>query len=206
MALCRITRVTATGPPLTHTSPKRKRVMIFTFNCASGLYRFAANNLLDDAGWSTVGEALFAAAGMIDESSMVEAEKVQDRRLEVVRSDNVLHRAVADFVSGSERLATLNSAAGKPDREALAVVVAPCAGVEIALADRQPADLAAPVDEGRFQEAALLEVAHQGRGRPVSAPASGNGASPWAPPQPPGRYKLKAQAKCNIHIRLCLGL
>ena len=113
-------------------------------------------DFLDDAGGPAVGQALFAAVGVVDEPGVVEAEEMQDRGLEVVRSDDVLDCAVADFVGGAERLASLDSAAGKPDREALAVVVAAGAGVEVALADRQAADLAAPVDEGRFQQPALL--------------------------------------------------
>ena len=47
----------------------------------------------------------------------------------------------------------------------------PAVVVQLALAHRQPADLAAPVDERRVEQAALLQVLHQGRGRLVGPPA-----------------------------------
>ena len=43
--------------------------------------------------------------------------------------------------------------------------------IGIALADGKPADLAAPVDERRVEQPALLEVLDQGRGRLVGSPA-----------------------------------
>ena len=133
-------------------------------------------DLLDDPGGPAVGQALFAAVGVVDEPVVIEAEEVQDRRLEVVGRDDVLGRAVADLVGGAEGHAALDPAAGQPDREALAVVVAAGGRVEVPLADRQPADLAAPVNERRVEQAALLEVLHQRRGRLVGPPADGGQA------------------------------
>ena len=95
---------------------------------------------------------------MVDKSVVIEAKEVQDSGLEVVGGHDILDRAVTDFVGGSVGHAALDSAAGEPDREALAVVVATGGGIGITLADRQPADLAAPVDERRVQQPALLQV------------------------------------------------
>ena len=81
-------------------------------------------NLLDHPRRPAVGQPLFAAVGVVDEPVVVEAEEVQDRRLEVVGRDDVLDRAVADLVGGAVGHAALDAAAGQPDREALAVVVA----------------------------------------------------------------------------------
>ena len=71
-----------------------------------------------------VGDALLAAVGVIDEPGVVEAEQVQDRRLEVVGRDDVHGGLVADLVGRAVGHAALDAAAGQPDREALAVVVA----------------------------------------------------------------------------------
>ena len=118
-----------------------------------------------------VDQPLFAAVGVVDEPVVIEAEEVQDRRLEVVGGDDVFDRAVADLVGGAVGHAPLDPAAGQPDREALAVVVAAGGRIGISFGDRQPADLAAPVDERRVEQPALLEVLDQGRGRLVGPPA-----------------------------------
>ena len=97
--------------------------------------RRLGENLLHDAGRAAVGEALLAAVGMVDEPGVVEAEQVEDRGLEVVGRDDVLDGAVADLVGRAVGHAALDAAAGQPDREALAVVVAAGLGVELALAD-----------------------------------------------------------------------
>ena len=62
--------------------------------------------------------------------------------------------AVTDFVGFSVDGAALESAAGQPGAEALAVVVA--TWFTAGLHDRQAADLTAPMDNGAVEQAALF--------------------------------------------------
>ena len=55
---------------------------------------------------------------------MVEAEEVQDRRVEVVDVDRVLDGLEAELVGGAVDVPAFDAAAGQPDREAPVIVVA----------------------------------------------------------------------------------
>ena len=86
-------------------------------------------------------------------------KRCEDRGVQVVDVDDVLHGGVAEFVGGAVGDAALDAAAGHPDREALDVVVA-----AVALGHRGAAELAAPDDEGVVEHPALLQVLDQRRG------------------------------------------
>ena len=79
---------------------------------------------------------------------------------------------MADLVGLAERDPRLHAPPGHPDAEALAVVVA-TAGASLPFRDRKPADLPTPVDEGRVEEAARLQIGDEGRGRFVGSAADG---------------------------------
>ena len=66
---------------------------------------------------------------------------------------------VAEVVGRAVDVAALEAAAGQPEGEAVAVVVAAVGP----LRDRQPAELARPEDDRRVEQPALLQVADQGR-------------------------------------------
>ena len=84
---------------------------------------------------------------------------------------------MAELVGLAVGHAGLESAAGDPDAEALAVVIAAAlGGIAMIFGDRQAADLAAPVDDGRVEHAALLEILDQRRRRLVGAPTNGRQA------------------------------
>ncbi len=129
-----------------------------------------------DAGGAAVGDVLGAAVGVVGQARVVQAELVQDRGLEVVRGDDIVGGAVADLVGAAVGHAALDSAAGEPDREALAVVVSARVVVEGSLADREPADLAAPVDERGVQKAAACfrSATSAAAGRSVRRQISGS--------------------------------
>ena len=91
---------------------------------------------------------------------MVDAELVEDRRVEVVDVDDVLDRVVAEVVGLAVADAALDAAARHPDREALDVVV-----TAVALGHRRATELAAPDDERFVEHPALLEVRDQGSAR-----------------------------------------
>ena len=79
---------------------------------------------------------------------------MEEGGLIIVGGDFVDGGAVADFVSFTVDGAALEAATGEPGAEALAVVVA--AGFAAGLHDWQPADFAAPMDNGAVEQAALF--------------------------------------------------
>ena len=79
---------------------------------------------------------------------------MEEGGLIIVGGDFVDGGAVADFVSFTVDGAALEAAASEPSAETLTVVVT--AGFAAGLHDRQPADLAAPMDNGAVEQAALF--------------------------------------------------
>ena len=71
-----------------------------------------------------VGEPARCAVVVIGEPFVVEAEQVEDRRVEVVNVDDVFDGLVAEFVGGAEAEPVLDAGAGEPGGEALGVMVA----------------------------------------------------------------------------------
>ena len=89
-------------------------------------------------GHDRIGQGFVPAPVAVAESIVIQAELVEDRGVPVCDADPVLDRLVANFVGRSVDIATLESTAGKPEGEGVAVMVA--AGS--ALGDRQPPELA----------------------------------------------------------------
>ena len=100
---------------------------------------------------------------------MVQAEQVQDRGVPVVDVHRVLDRLVAELVGRPVGQPAPDAAAGHPDGEPLAVVVAAVGG----LAVRRAAELAGPDDQRIFQQPPLLQVGEQPGDRPVHGPDEG---------------------------------
>ena len=63
-----------------------------------------------------VGQAVVAALELVRQLLVVDAEQVQDRRLEVVDVDGVLGDVVAEVVGRAVGDARLDAAAGQPAR------------------------------------------------------------------------------------------
>ena len=120
---------------------------------------------------ATIDQPMFSAAGVVNEPVVIEAEKVQDCRLEIVGGHDMFDRAVTDFVAGPIGHACLDPAPREPDGETLAVVVATGGRIGIALSDRKPTNLSAPVHEGGVEQPTLLEIFDKGRGRLVGSSA-----------------------------------
>ena len=96
-----------------------------------------------------VGQAVVAALEAGRQLRVVEAELLQDRRLQVVDVDGVLGRREAEFVGRSVVEPPLDPGPRQPDAEAVRVVVATqhTAAGRAAFAERRPTELAAPDDE-----------------------------------------------------------
>src|SRR5687768_15500730 len=103
-------------------------------------------DFLHNAAGASCREVLFLTVVAVDELPVIETEKVQEGRLVIVRRHNVHRRLVADVVRFTVDDAGLHAAAGQPQAEPLAVVIA-AALVAVSFSDRQPPDLSAPVDE-----------------------------------------------------------
>src|SRR6185369_2914329 len=88
---------------------------------------------------------------------------MQKRGLIVVWRDDVFRGAMTDFVGVAVSHAAFDAAAGEPDGESLAIVIAAGDLVEFAFDDGEPANLAAPMHDGGVEQATLLEIAHEGR-------------------------------------------
>src|SRR5262245_34235983 len=99
----------------------------------------AVNDLAVD-----IGKAHVAATEAVGKAGVVDAEKVQDGRVEIVDLHLVFDGVEAVLVGRTIDNATFDAAAGQPDREAVRAVVA--AGLR-ALSDGRAAKFARPDDE-----------------------------------------------------------
>ena len=106
-----------------------------------------------------VGEAEVAALELEGELLVVEAEQVQQGRVQVVDVGLVLDAVEAEFVGLAVGDAGADAAAGEPHGEGVDVVVA--AGLVAVFAHRRAAEFAAPDDQGLLEQAAGLEVADE---------------------------------------------
>ena len=115
-----------------------------------------------------VGQAVVAALELECELFVVDAELVQDRRVQVVDVDRIADDVVAVVVGLTVRDARLDAAAGHPDCEAARVMIAAVVrGGQVALAVDGAAELAAPDDERVVEQPAPLQVENQSRTRLV---------------------------------------
>src|SRR5439155_14419742 len=94
---------------------------------------------------------------------VVEAEQVQNRRLQVVDMNLVLHHCEAEFVRLAVGDAVFQAAASQEYREAIGIMVAAedVARRRATFAERRAAKLAAPDDERVVEQTALAQVADE---------------------------------------------
>ena len=96
---------------------------------------------------------------------------MQDRRLHVVDVDRVGRDVPAEVVGRAVDRAPLHAAAGQPPRVRLAEVIATGRCRRRTLSERRPPELAAPDDERVVEQAAILQVLHEGRARGIRVAA-----------------------------------
>src|SRR5678815_1235102 len=132
----------------------------------TGRVSCVAQNLFHHAARFGVGDALFLAIVKIDQLGMIEPEQVQERGMVIVRTHGIDDRLVAKFVRGPVDRPALKAASRDPRTEALSIMVpSRLLGGAMIFRDGQPSNLTAPMNDGRVQEAARLEVLYQRRGR-----------------------------------------
>ena len=115
-----------------------------------------------------VGQAVVAALEFERELFVVDAELMQDRRVQVVDVDRIADDVVAVVVGFAVGDARPDAAAGHPDGEAARVMIAAVVrGGQVALAVNRATELAAPDDERVVEQPAPLQIENQGGTRLV---------------------------------------
>ena len=109
-----------------------------------------------------------AALELEGELFVVDAELMQDRRVEVVDVNWIADDVVAEVVGLAVGDPRLDAAAGHPDREAARVMItAVVRGGQVSLAIDRASELAAPDDQRVVEQPAPLQVENQGGTRLV---------------------------------------
>src|SRR5262245_43488991 len=88
---------------------------------------------------------------------MIQTQQMEQRRLQIRNAHPILYRFVAEIVGSPVNQAALESSAGKPETEGIAIVVA-SAGV---LSGWQSSEFTGPHDNRAVEQAAALEVFDQ---------------------------------------------
>src|SRR5262245_31028323 len=95
----------------------------------------------------------------ISELAVVQTQRLKQRGVQIINPDDLLHGTIAKLVGSAMRIASFEPASRQPERERMAVMIAPI----LALRDRQPAKFTGPKHNGLLQQAALFEVQNQRR-------------------------------------------
>src|SRR5688572_2374800 len=96
---------------------------------------------------------------MIREFRVIEAEQVQDSGLQIVDGNAVLDALQPEIIRPPDDLACTDAAACQPHAETVRMVVAPIAEVgTLLLGHWRSSEFAAPDDERRIEQAALLKI------------------------------------------------
>src|SRR5262249_33342325 len=95
----------------------------------------------------------------VSQSLMIEPEKPEDCRVEIIDVHSIDHCVVTDFVGLAVRYAPLHAPPREPESERVGIVAAP--GFLGLLRDRQAAELTTPDDQSAFEQSSLAEVRKQ---------------------------------------------
>src|SRR2546422_899598 len=110
-----------------------------------------------------VRQAIVSPLKLVRQLRVVDAETVQDGRVQVVNVDRLVDHVVAKLVRLAVRVAAPDAGAREPDGEAARMMVAAVVvGGQRSLTVDRAAELAAPDDERVVEQAALFEVREQG--------------------------------------------
>lgn len=74
----------------------------------------STQNLSHNAGWGHAGETFFQAGAFKEQLLKVQAELVQNRRVEVMHADRALDDGVSEVIGRSVSRTALDAAAGHP--------------------------------------------------------------------------------------------
>src|SRR5262245_31686969 len=119
--------------------------------------------LLDDLA-GDVGEAEVAALETIRQLQVIEAEQLQDGRVQVVDVDRLLDDVPANLVGLAQDGAALYSPTGHPDceREGMMIAAGDLGIAGTVLSQRRAAELRQPQHQRRVKQPACLQILDQG--------------------------------------------
>ena len=93
---------------------------------------------------------------------VVQAQQVQDRRVQIGRLRPFLHRPITEIIRGTVGLSAPNAAPGHPDTEAVRMVIAAKGRIGVPLLGcRRSAELAPPDHQCGIQQSTLFEICQQ---------------------------------------------
>ncbi len=106
-----------------------------------------------------IGEAVIASLEPERQLGVIETQKLQNGRVQIVYVNAIFGRVEAELIRLAERDSGFDATAGQPHGEAIRVMVA---AVVAALNHRRAAEFTAPDDERRIEQTALFQVTDQG--------------------------------------------
>src|SRR5688572_8888448 len=118
-----------------------------------------------------VGQAEVTSLRTIGQLRVIDAERAQNRRVEIVDVYRIFDDVVAEVVGLAVDEASLDAAPRQPDAEVAAVMVPAVVTFEGALSERRPPEFRSEYHERIVQHAALLQVRDQPGGRLVNGGA-----------------------------------
>src|SRR3954471_2266580 len=101
---------------------------------------------------------------------MIEAKQPQNRRMQIVHMNPILHRRCPKFVRRSINRPALYTATGQPHAEPTIVMVPAWIGIPVLVARRLAAKFAPPHYESILKQATLFEVLEKCRRRLIDFP------------------------------------
>ena len=119
-----------------------------------------------------VRQAEIAALKTVGEPLVVQAEQVEDRRVEIIHVDRVGDDVPADLIRFTDDLPAFDAAARQPNTERERMMVPPghiAAKARPVIAERCAAEFRRDHHQRRVEQAALVEIVEQGRNRPIDA-------------------------------------
>src|SRR5205807_10384212 len=110
-----------------------------------------------------VSQPEIAAGVTEDQVFVIQAEQVENRRLQIVHVDLVLHDMEAKLIGSAVSEAALDATAGHPDGKGLRMMIAaePAAQSRIGFDHRRTAELAAPDDQRLIEQTPSFEVGNE---------------------------------------------
>ena len=111
-----------------------------------------------------IGEAEISALEAVGEAFVIEAELMQNCRVQVMHVDGAVGDFVAEIVARAVNFSGFEASSGSPHRKCVDVVVASSGPAVADFAHGSAAEFSTPDDDGVFEESALFQVENKGGG------------------------------------------
>ena len=118
-------------------------------------------NQVFDNGATELAELLEAAGMIKGKLVVVEAEKSQQRNVEIADVGFAFNCGHSKFIGGTNRVTSVAAATGQPNCHCVWVMIATVGRAAAHSVVRRAAKLAAPDDERAFEQTAMLEIRNE---------------------------------------------